>query len=82
MKSLVINVLITTDRWHDGMWSMGSRSKWIGIKTIGIWLSLATTPKVETVKQRHQFLNLLDVFPEKQWNFLRRPNGNKIGSLI
>ena len=27
MKSLVINVLITTDRWHDGMWSIGSRSK-------------------------------------------------------
>ena len=64
MKSLVINVLITTDRWHDGMWSMGSRSKWIGIKTIGIWLSLATTPKVETVKhgcQRHQSLNVPNV---------------------
>lgn len=43
IKSLVMNVLITTDHWHDGMWSMGSRSKWIGIKTIGIWLSLSTT---------------------------------------
>lgn len=44
MKSFVINVLITTDRWHDGMWSIGSRSKWTGINTMGIWLIWANKP--------------------------------------
>lgn len=38
MKSDVMNVRMTTECWHDGTReSRGSRSKCIGVKTIGIW---------------------------------------------
>ena len=40
MKSCVTKVLITTDLWNEVTFSMGLRSKWIGIKTKGIWLNL------------------------------------------
>ena len=40
MKSLVINVLITIDLWHEGLFLTGSLSKWTGMMMTGIWLRL------------------------------------------
>lgn len=38
MKSLVMKGLMTTDRWHEGCFWRGSRSKCSGVRMIGIWL--------------------------------------------
>ena len=40
MKSEVMNVRMTMDRWQEGMAGRRcrSRSKWTGMRTTGIWL--------------------------------------------
>ena len=47
MKSEVMNVLMTTERWQEGTTGRcwGSRSKWMGINTTGIWLIIASAPE-------------------------------------
>lgn len=53
IKSLVIKVRMTTDRWHDGKCMLGSRSKCTGIKITGIWLMLPLAPdssKIEVAR--------------------------------
>ena len=44
IKSCVQNVLMTTDRWKEVVLSMWLLSKWIGIKTSGIWLNFEASP--------------------------------------
>ena len=67
IKSLVMKVLMTTDRWHDGTRDNGSRSKCTGMRTTGIWLRDFMWPErskdmeiihIQLIQKRLSFENL------------------------
>ena len=62
MKSFVMNVLMTTDRWQGGVWSTGSRSKWTGIRTIGIWLIWFIKPERKEFMPLLRWAKLADIY--------------------
>ena len=49
MKSFVTKVRIATECWQEGTWCCGSRSKWTGSNTNGIWLSFPISPATTIV---------------------------------